>query len=209
MRMQLLTQISNSESSLLIYSYLNLHGKTTPAELREQTGLSKATTFRNLALLMQAGLIEKKEDSTVVDKRYRLHYYIKQNILELSKALSTSKLREHAIVQGRTETLKDWVFALENLPLALNQLTSKLMLSMQHPTMNGLAKECQKIIKMMAFRLEDVDDFHELLTALTAFLADFDTRPSKKRRDWKKPLSQPVALSISVVALDPTEICKE
>ena len=207
--MQLLTQISNSESSLLLYSYLNLHGKTTPAELREQTGLSKATTFRNLALLMQAGLIEKEEDSTVADKRYRLHYYIKQNILELSKTLTSSELREHAVVSGRTETLQDWVFALENLPLALNQLTSKLMLSMRHPAPNGLTTECQKIIKMMAFRLEDVDDFRELLTALTGFLTEFDTRPSKKSRNWKKPLTQPVALSISAVALDPTEICEE
>ncbi len=207
--MQLLNQIINSESSLLIYSYLNLHGKTTPAELREQTGLSKATTFRNLALLMQAGLIEKEEDSMVDDKRYRLHYYIKQNILELSKTLSTSELREHAVVQGRTKTLQDWVFALENLPLALNQLTSKLMLSLRHPSPNGRTKECQKIIKMMAFRLEDVDDFHELLTALTGFLINFDTRPSKKPRDWKQPLTQPVALSISAIALDPTEICDE
>jgi DNA-binding transcriptional ArsR family regulator len=207
--MQLLTQISNSESSLLIFSYLNLHGKTTPAKLREQTGLSKATTFRNLALLLQAGLVEKEEDSTVADKRYRLHYYIKQNILELSKTLSTSELREHAVVSGRTETFQDWVFALENLPLALNQLTSKLMLSMRHPASKGLATECQKIIKMMAFRLEDVDDFHELLTALNGFLTEFDTRPSKKPRDWKQPLTQPVAHSISAVAPDPTEICNE
>lgn len=207
--MQLLTQISNSESSLLIYSYLNLHGKTTPAELREQTGLSKATTFRNLALLTQAGLIEKEEDATVADKRYRLHYYIKQNILELSKTLTSLELREHAVVSGKTEILKDWVFALENLPLALNQLTSKLMLSMRHPASNGLATECQKIVKIMAFRLEDVDDYNELLTALTNFLTDFDTRSSRKPRDWKQPLSQPVALSISAVALDPTEICDE
>ncbi len=207
--MQQLTQISDSESSLLIYCYLNLHGKTTPAELREQTGLSKATTFRNLALLMQAGLIEKEKDSTVADKRYRLHYYIKQNILELSKTLTSSELREHAVVSGRTAILQEWVFALENLPLALNQLTSKLMLSMRHPAPNGLAAECQKIIKMMAFRLEDVDDFNELLPAFTDFLTDFDTRPSKKPRDWKQPLKQPVALSISAVALDPTEICDE
>jgi hypothetical protein len=207
--MELLTQISNSESSLLIYSYLNLHGKTTPAEIRVHTGLSKATTFRNLALLSQAGLIGKEDDPTVADKRYRLHYYITQNILELSKTLFTPELRKFAITQGKSQTLKDWVLALENLPLALNQLASKLMLSMRHPSPDGLTEECQKIVKMMVFRLEDVDDFNELLSTLTTFLTQFDRRQSRTPRDWKRPLKRPVALSISAVALDPNEICDE
>lgn len=59
-RIPLVTKIINTESCLLIYSYLTLYGKTTPVELRQRINLSKATVFRSLALLTEAGIVSKE-----------------------------------------------------------------------------------------------------------------------------------------------------
>ncbi len=205
--MKLLTKICNSESSLLIYAFLNLYGKTTPATLRAKTRLSKATIFRNLALLLQANLIKKEVDLSVKDKRYNLYYYITHDLLKKSKNLFSEELRNHATAQGNPKLIQDWFLVLEKLPLLLNQFTSQLMLLMRHPSINGLATECQKIIKMVAFRLDDVSDFNEVLIALTNYLKQFDSHQLRSRRNWKRPLTKPVALLISAIALDQTETC--
>ena len=60
-KMEQLLKIINIDSCLLIYSYLMVFGKTTPAELRKVTGLSKATMFRNLALFSDAGILKKRD----------------------------------------------------------------------------------------------------------------------------------------------------
>lgn len=206
--MKLLTKIGTSESSLLIYSFLNLYGKTTPAALRNRTRLSKATIFRNLALLLQANLIKKEVDLSAKDKRYNLSYYITQDLLTKSKALFSEELRNFAITQGKSKVIQEWVAVLGKLPLLLNQFTSQLMLLMRHPSANELANECQKIIKMVAFRLKDVSDFNEVLIALTNFLKQFDSNQPTSQRNWKLPLTKPLALLISAVALNQSEPCE-
>ncbi|MFW9914853.1 MAG: hypothetical protein ACFFGZ_04495 [Candidatus Thorarchaeota archaeon] len=208
-KMKLLTKICQLESCLLLYSYLMLFGKTTPVELREKTGLGKATIFRNLALLLKAGIVEKEEDMAVADKRYSLHYYISQNLINLSKLLCSTELTNYAKATNQSQTVEDWLTTLETFPLTLNRFTSEHILAMRHPSSPGLPSTCQKVAKIMVFRLEDVEDFSQLIEKLKEFVNDLDVHIIKGERDWKKPLQRPAAISLSVVALDPEEICSE
>jgi predicted transcriptional regulator len=168
-----------------------LFGKTTPAELREKTGLGKATIFRNLALLLKVAIVEKEEDLTVADKRYSLHYYISQNLLNLSKQMCSSELIDYAKATDQSQIVEDWLTTLDTFPLALNRFTSELILAMRHPSSPGLPSTCQKVAKIMMFRLEDVEDFSALIEKVKEFAKDLDVHIIKGERDWKKPLRHP------------------
>lgn len=186
-----------------------LFGKTSPAEMRKRTGLSKATMFRNLALLSEAGLVDKEEDTTVSDKRYSLQYYVRQDLMALSKRMYSEELREYAKAVDRVQVLNEWFATLKTLPLTLNRLTTQLMLSMRHPSPDGVPDRCQKVIMALAYCLEDVNDLQGLIEKLGEFTKALDPYRSKIGRDWKKPLRKPVAIVMSVTALDPTETCNE
>lgn len=203
--MALLNKIVNTDSCLIIYSYLMLFGKTTPAELREITSQSKATMFRNLALLADAGLLNKLVDNSVSDKRYNTSYYVSQEIMKVSKQLSSKKLEKYAKESGKGQIIENWFSTIEALPLKLSRLTSELILLMAGRASEQEGVTCPVVSKMLVFRLADIDNVSEIHQKLIDFVGDFDLRKSSKKRDWKKPLKQPVVLSIGVVALNPDE----
>jgi hypothetical protein len=204
-RMEHLTKIVKTDSCLLIYSYLMLFGKTTPAELRDVTGQSKATMFRNLSLLTDAGLLSKEEDNSVDDKRYSTNYYVAQEIMKISKQLLSRKLRKHAKESNRSQIVDDWMTIIEALPLKLSRLTSQLILLMAARSLDGECVPCPVVSKMLVFRLADIEQVNVIHKKLVDFVNDFDSRKPAGKRDWKKPLKKPVVLSIGVIALNPDE----
>jgi predicted transcriptional regulator len=188
----------------MIYSYLMLFGKTTPAELREITGQSKATMFRNLSLLTEAELIEKLVDESVSDKRYSTYYYVSKEITKISKQLYSKKLKKFAEESKRGQVIDDWMTTIEALPLKLSRLTSELiMLMAEKSSEEGVP--CPIVSKMLVFRLADIDQVSVVHKKLVDFVSGFDSRKSAGKRDWKKPLKRPFVLSIGVVALNPDE----
>ena len=199
--MELMSRIIKIDSCLSIYSYLMLFGKTTPAELRNATGLSKATMFRSLALMSEAGVLAHEEDSEVADKRYSQHYYISQNIIEMSKELSSPGLASYAESQGRAGLVAEWIRNLEFLPATLNQHTTQLLISM---SCQEEVKESSPnvVTKLMVFRVDEGENPGEVLKSLQDFVEWFDGKHKTKRRDWRKPIRNPVVLSMSLVSLD-------
>ena len=208
-RMALLTTISRLESCLEIYSYLMVFGKTTPAKLREKTRISKATVFRHLSKLSKAGLIDKEADPDVKDKRYDVHYFVAEPLMEVSKHLYSKELKDYADTHGKSQVVTEWIRTIETLPLTLNKLISNLMLSMRHQEPTGVRVDCRKVIKVLAFRLRDETDFNQVQEKIKRLLADLDSQQVQSRRDWKKPLQRPMTVLINVVVLDPDESCDE
>ena len=203
--MALLNKIVNTDSCLMIYSYLMLFGKTTPAELREITGQSKATMFRNLSLLTEAGLIDKLVDNSVSDKRYSTNYYVSEEIMKISKRPYSKKLEKFAEESNRDQIIDDWMTTIETLPLKLSRLTSELIMLMAERSSEDDSVPYPVVSKMLVFRLVDIDQVSVVHKKLVDFISDFDSRKSTEKRDWKKPLKRPVVLSIGVVALNPDE----
>ncbi|MHA2141014.1 MAG: hypothetical protein ACXADD_05875 [Candidatus Thorarchaeota archaeon] len=195
-----LLKIIETESCLLIYSYLMLFGRTTPAKLREVTGLSKATMFRNLALLYDAEILAKEEVS-VTDRRYGLHYYISKNLLDVAKRLYSRRIQKYAIEKDDQEILQRWVMALETLPLALNRFTTQLILTMAQTTSGIEVDDCIVVTKMVAFRVGDVADAPKIIQMIRNLVEAFDTQGSSKKRNWKQPLTQPATMTVSLVSM--------
>lgn len=177
-----------------------LFGRTTPARLREVTGLSKATMFRNLALLYDAKILSKEEVS-VSDRRYGLHYYISKNLSDASKRLYSKKIRKYAVKTENQALLNSWVMALETLPLELNRLTTELILKVaQHPSETEPDK-CVVITKMVGFRVGNIEDASVIIKEIGNLVKTFDTQAGTKKRNWKKPLSKPATMTVSLVAI--------
>lgn len=178
-------------------------GKTTPAELREVTGQSKATMFRNLARLSDAGILKKEEVKSVEDKRYSLHYYISKNLMDITKRIYSKKLSQYAGSVGKANLMKEWASSIEALPYLLNQQTSRLILLMAQKTPTSESERCSVVSKFLVFRLQDIESVGELHKNLKAIIDDIDSKHVQKKRNWKQPLQRPVAITISVVSLNP------
>lgn len=177
-----------------------LFGRTTPARLREVTGLSKATMFRNLALLFDAEILDKEEVS-VSDRRYGLHYYISKQLIDEAKRLYSSRIKKHAIQSESQALLNRWVLALETLPLTLNRFTTELLLKVAQIPSEIESDECVVITKMVAFRIGDITDAPHIIKEIGNLVKTFDSQAGAKKRNWKKPLTNPTAMTVSLVAM--------
>ncbi len=60
-------KIINSEATLMIYNYLVIEGIATPATLRKQLSIPKASVFRSLDLLVNCGIIAKEVLDEAID----------------------------------------------------------------------------------------------------------------------------------------------
>ncbi len=205
--MQDIIRVISQDSSLLIYSYLQLFGKTTPSELREKTELAHASVFRSLALMTKLGIITKEEDPTVTDRRFRTHYYIKQTLGELLENATSEGLLQYAQEKKESQIVTNWVQTWETVPLQLNQLTTRLMLSMRHTTETPTQDTCLRVAKIIGFHVAEEGQFEGLDTRIKEYISDLGAHLSKVRRNWKEPLKRPIAIAISVISLNPEEEC--
>ncbi len=157
--------------------------------------------------MTRVGLLTKEEDPSVSDRRYRTHYYIHQTLGELLENARTEGLAQHAQENNEPQLVTKWTQAWETVPLKLNQLTTRLMLSMRHTTPLGDQETCQRITKIIGFHVAEEGQFGGLDTRLKEFIKDLQTHLSKVKRNWKEPLKQPIAIAINVVTLNPEEVC--
>lgn len=200
-----LNKIIGLDSCLLIYSYLLLFGRTTPAKLREVTGLSKATMFRNLALLFDAGLIEKEDVKTASDKRYSLHYYISRDIMKEASELSMNSVVDYAQKEGKVDIITRWGNALETLPIALNRHSSQLIMQLAQTPTDNAQDDCLVISRFLSFRVDEVEDLTALFHLMHEVVNRFDSLKSIKKRNMKKPLRMPVVMSLSLTTAGPVQ----
>ena len=108
----------------------------------------------------------------------------------------------------RTDLIDSWLSTIETLPLLLNRYTSQaIMLMAQKPRPDG-DETCPVVSKMLVFRLGDISKVGTFNKRLLKLVEDFDAKSAQGKRDFKKPLQQPVALAINVVALNPDDIPK-
>jgi len=184
-------------------------GKTTPAKLREVTGQSKATMFRNLARLYDAGILKKEEVKDVDDQRYNLHYYISKNLMDYTKGLYSKKLAGYAESIGKEKLIQEWMNAVEALPYLLHQQASQLILLKAQRSSSNKSVRCDVVSKLLIFRLGDISQVGDLQKGLESIAKSIDSEQEGLKRDWKEPLANPVAVSISVVALNPKGLPSE
>ncbi len=157
--------------------------------------------------MTKIGLLTKEEDPSVVDRRYRTHYYIHQTLGELLEHAISEGLVQYAEEKNEPQLVARWIQAWETVPLTLNQLTTQLMLSMRHSTPTGDQDTCRKVTKIIGFHVTEEGYFVGLDTQLKEFIRNLQSHLSKVKRNWKEPLKQPIAIALSIVTLNPEEIC--
>ncbi len=81
------------------------------------------------------------------------------------------------------------------------------MLSMRHASPAGDQDACQKVVKIIGFHVAEEGHFDGLDIRLKAFIKDLQVHLSKVKRNWKEPLKRPIAIALSVVTLNPEEVC--
>lgn len=204
--MEEMNRILTTDSCMNIYVYLMLFGKSTPANLRDVTGLSKATVFRSLAMMSHAGVLDQEEDPNAPDKRYAQQYFVSKDIMVINKELYSTELAAYAESHQKGSAVYEWLTAVESLPLTLSRHTTHMLASMSSGTE---ASCCRMLTKMIAFRIADARDPGEIAAKLRRFIDSFDRDHRTERRDWRMPITSPVVLSMSFmsVKIDGDEVC--
>lgn len=204
-KMQEFIRIASIESCLQIYSYLLIFGQTTPAKLRDVTGLSKATMFRNLALLSSAGILDKEAVDSTPDKRYSLHYHINRDLLKTMKALYSKEAEVYARERGMTRVIADYGRALEGLPLDLNRICNELILHCPEESSDEDEGVCLVVRKLLTFRVGEAGNLQSLVEDITGVMKAFEGEKSSVSRNMKKPLERPAIISISLATVETDE----
>ncbi|MFW9998270.1 MAG: hypothetical protein ACFFD4_39895 [Candidatus Odinarchaeota archaeon] len=119
-------RIFRIESCFLIYFYLMIYGKKIPVHLKSELGISKATVFRSLGFLIDAGFVGKEEIDTVSDKRYNTYYFSSKNIQEICNINISPDCEEYARASGKTSILNEWKTTMENSPSIFSNALVKL-----------------------------------------------------------------------------------
>ncbi len=199
--MREMNKILSTDSCMDIYVYLMLFGKSTPANLRNVTGFSKATVFRSLAMMLHAGVLEQESDPNVPDKRYAQQYFVSKDIMVVNKELYSAELAAYAESHQKGRVVSDWLSGVESLALTLNRHATQLLASMS--TGNEPETSCCRILtKMIAFRIADAQDPSEIEAKLRQFIDGFDRDYKTERRDWRTPIRSPVVLSMSFMSVN-------
>lgn len=199
------------ESCLIIYFYLMIHGKTTPNHLRAELRISKATIFRSLGFLLDAGLVRKEELDYVPDKRSNIFYFVEKPIREILSNINYSPEFEAFVeAQGATKTLNEWKSVGQNSTSIFSNAVAKIFELCQEkekPT-QVIAKAivCENCGKLHVPKEQDVnyqkrriqvftitespedDMFHKLQEFLLSLQLTSDNT-IKKGEKMKKPIS--------------------
>jgi DNA-binding MarR family transcriptional regulator len=197
-----ISRIIETDSALLIYFHLLIYGKSTPVDLQKKAGLPKSTTFRNLALLQEAGLVGKEVDEQAQDKRYRVFYQVAKSLSELSKLSITPELQKQAQEEGKHEVLQHWQALAPKMPVIFTKLCSTIFLG--HSEMPPIQIQSKAIdidllkkCNVMLFSLFDAEDNPQLIEQLLEFLNSIDAR---KIRTPTTGMKLPVALAITMLS---------
>ena len=104
--------------------------------------------------------------------------------------------------------MKDWLSSIEVLPFLLHQTMSQaILLAAQTPTAGD--DSCTIVSKFLSFRVADIDDVGILHKKLNSIVEYLDQKEKDRTRDFKLPLANPVAFSVSVVSLNPKGLPKD
>ncbi|MFW9993766.1 MAG: hypothetical protein ACFFD4_17100 [Candidatus Odinarchaeota archaeon] len=207
-KIELYNKILQLESCLEIYFRLLINGKTTPAELRNKLSQSRATVFRNLALLLEADLITRESDEDVEDKRYMQVYRVKKPLNVFAKIAITKELEEHADRVNKKELLEQWKKILNQLPAIFMNVTTSIFVDQQEKEegitpvarpVDGVIDKSLPCCKVSMFSVFDNEGEEEIFNLFNEFLKNLNLKKVQEKRNLERPMKDPVALSISLV----------
>ena len=161
--------------------------------------------FRNLALLLDSGLIDKEDVKTASDKRYSLHYFISKDLMKVTNELSTKRVIDYAQKEEKMEIIAKWGVALEILPTALSRHSSQIIMQIAQTPTDNAQDDCLVISRFLSFRVDEVEDISALFHLMQDAIKRFDMMKTSKKRNMKNPLRSPVVMSISLTAAGPDQ----
>ena len=192
-------QLFNKESNLAIYLLLGLHGQMTPNELIENTKFGKATIFRSLKDLSEAGLVDADIDISIKDKRKNKFYFV---IKELDDFPNTDDdFIAFCVKNSHTETLKDFIVFIRSLAVNSMKVSMDFRANVQerNSTEDWYSKVANK--GLFAFSILDLKENEKIMTFAKEFLEKVQALPDRKKEPSREPMKNPLVLSLGVFPL--------
>jgi predicted transcriptional regulator len=200
--MKALTQVNNSESCLRVYTYLTMFGKTTPAVLIRDTNLGSSTIYRSLDALQSVKVIQKEVDDSVPDKRQSHMYYVIKNLIHWNNSLYSQELIEYLDKHDKMGVFHSWERSFSAVPSRLNGLALQLMDSFDDLYEKRLGKPWGESMHISVFRFQEAGQLQKLIRRFREFVREIDTLSGNIARDYKTPLTEPVLISMDLIARD-------
>jgi predicted transcriptional regulator len=103
-----------------------IYGKKTPKDLISELAMSKATLFRSLGFLLDAGFVDKEEVDNALDKRSSTFYYVSNNIQENYFITVPREVEEQAEANGKIKIIEEWKSITERAPSIFSNVLAKI-----------------------------------------------------------------------------------
>jgi len=200
-------QLFNKESNLAVYLLLGLQGQMTPQELIESTKFGKATIFRSLKDLSEAGLVDTDIDTSVKDKRKNKKYFVIKELDDFPK--TDDDFISFCVENSHTNVLKDFIGFIRSLAVNSMQVSMDFRDTIQEKgsTEDWYSKLANK--GLFAFSILDLNENEKVMTYARDFLKKVQSLPDRKRELTREPMKNPLVLSLGVFPLKITTTDKQ
>ncbi|MFX0092351.1 MAG: hypothetical protein ACFFBD_11360 [Candidatus Hodarchaeota archaeon] len=206
------------ESCLLIYFYLMIYGKNIPNRLKSELGISKATVFRSLGFLLDAGFVNKEEIDSSPDKRSNVFYYVSKPILEICSNVNFSQeFEEYARMKGSSNILDNWKSIVEKSTSIFSNSLARIfeLQRKKAKSVHAIAKaivcdDCGKIHipeaqkekqrrRIQLFTIMESPD-EDIFQKLQKFLSSLQIKTDVPQKEGEK-MKNPLSLAIDIIEL--------
>ena len=191
--------IFGKESNLAIYLHLGIQGQMTPHDIIENTIFGKATVFRALKELIDSKLIDTDIDPAIEDKRKNKVYFVIKDLDDFPTI--DEDFITFCIENGHTDTLEDFIVFIRSL--AVNSMKVSMDFR-DHITIKDSKQDWySKLARrgMFSFLIVDYEDQKVIRDYAIEFLEKIDKLQNKDRNLSRKPIENPIILSLGIFPL--------
>ncbi|MFX0114696.1 MAG: hypothetical protein ACFFB3_09115 [Candidatus Hodarchaeota archaeon] len=186
-------RILSRDSCLIILANLMIQGKMIYEKLKEKTGLGKATIFRGLDLLIESNYVAKEKDPRISDKRKNTAYFATDKEFRLPKI--DRNFITYLESNGKIELLDEIARNLYSLPTAIMKAASEIETRKQSES-NG------EKVAIAYSNLLEFENFPLIQEKVLSTIEEIEKLCLKKKREYKEPLRNGIAISIMLVSLE-------
>ncbi|MCK4848040.1 MAG: hypothetical protein KAT16_03335 [Candidatus Heimdallarchaeota archaeon] len=187
-KLERIVSVLSKENCVFILASLVINGPMNYDELKRETGLGKATIFRNLDLLLKMGFIKKDKDETIEDKRKKRVYFRSEEDFKVPPIN-----RELMAFLEREEKLD----IIESVTKYQNSLSDALIRVMTIRRGKQGSQNNRKNISMMV--ILESSNAQIIEKKVICFLEDIQNDIRDVKRDYTKTMKEPALLRINYI----------
>ncbi|MFX0075053.1 MAG: hypothetical protein ACFE96_06390 [Candidatus Hermodarchaeota archaeon] len=193
-------KVFTHESCIIIYTHLMIFGRMRYDDLLEKTRLGRATIFRSLKILQDAGLVKKGIDPDIEDKRKNTFYYAQEENIDLGRP--DKEFMAYLKKVGKFDLCEKWLKNSISIPMGMIKSASNIII--RQDMQKSIDKTPTGRKRVILYGIDSYEDSSEILAKIAELIEELK-RQRHERPDYKQPLEKPAIFSLIFFQLNEIE----